>query len=204
MVVSYAEKLKQFSTEKNAVDLLNKLPNNIPTDEIYIKDLSKEITKQKEIQKEKIERPFTYYIQRILIGLLLLSIFILMLPYFTYQFYKLKIKTAKTTKSKSYFSFKAATFLLNQLQVERQQKTFLQFAKQVVDIRYKTSFEEFMLIYLKEKFANQILSNEEDSFANNFYPIFEKRMNVEIALKKRFIRFLNLNRYVKYFFTIEE
>ena len=204
MVVSYAEKLKQFSTEKNASDLLNKLPDNIPTDEVYIKDLSKEIAKQKETQKEKIERPFTYYIQRILIGFLLLSILILMLPYFTYQFYKLKIKTAKTTKSKSYYSFKAATFLLHQLQIERQQKTFLQFAKQVVDVRYKTSFEKFMLIYLKEKFANQTLSNEEASFANNFYPIFEKRMNVEIALKKRFIRFLNLNRYVKYFFTIEE
>jgi hypothetical protein len=204
MVVSYAEKLKQFSTEKNALDLLNKLPTNIPTDEIYIKDLSKEITKQKETQKDDTERPFTYYIQRILIGLLLLSIFILMLPYFSYQFYKLKIKTAKTTKSKSYFSYKAATFLLHQLQVERKQKTFLQFAKQVVDVRYKTSFEKFMLIYLKEKFANQTLSNEEASFVSAFYPIFEKSMKAEIALKTRFIRFFNLNRYIKYFFTIEE
>ena len=183
---------------------MNKLPDNIPTDEVYIKDLSKEIAKQKETQKEKIERPFTYYIQRILIGFLLLSILILMLPYFTYQFYKLKIKTAKTTKSKSYYSFKAASFLLHQLQIERQQKTFLQFAKQVVDVRYKTSFEKFMLIYLKEKFPDQKLSNEEASFANTFYPIFEKRMKAEIALKTRFIRFLNLNRYVKYFFTIEE
>lgn len=204
MVVSYAEKLKQFSQEKNAYELLNKLPKNIPTDEVYIKDLSKEIAMQNEIKKEEIERPFTYYIQRILLAILLLSILILLLPYFTYQFYKLKIKTSKTTKSKSYYSFKAATFLLHQLKIERNNKTVLQFAKQIIDVRYKTKFEKFMIIYLKEKYANQILSNDETQFSKEFYPIFEQRIKEDISFKKRFISFLNLNQYIKYFVIIEE
>ena len=124
MVVSYAEKLKQFSIEKNPIDLLNKLPENIPTDEIYIKDLSKGLIKQNETQKDIIERPFTYYIQRILIAVFIISLFIFMLPLITFQFYKLKIKRAKTSISKAYYSYKATTFLLNQLQIERDEKTF--------------------------------------------------------------------------------
>lgn len=204
MVVSYAEKLKQFSVEKNPIDLLNKLPENIPTDEIYIKDLSKGIIKQNETQKDITDRPFTYYIQRILIAVFIISLFIFMLPLITFQFYKLKIKRAKTSISKAYYSYKATTFLLNQLQIERDEKTFLQFAKQVVDYRFKTSFENFMIIYLKVKFGNQPLSKEQIIFVDSFYPNFEKSINAEISLKTRCIRFLNLNRFIKFFFTIED
>ena len=204
MVVSYAEKLKQYSTEKNAVDLLNKLPQNIPTDEIYIKEISNEKAQQNDNQTEKIDRPYTYYIQRLCIALLLLFVWIGMLPFLTYQYYKLKIKRAKSIPSKSYFIFKAATFLLHQFNKERQQKTYLQFAKQIVDVQYHTSFEKFMLIYLKEKFANQMLSSEEIRFVDSFYDNFENTLKKQFRLKTRIYYFLHVNRYVKYFFTIED
>jgi hypothetical protein len=204
MVVSYAEKLKQYSTEKNAVDLLNKLPQNIPTDEIYIKEISNEKAQQNDNQTEKIDRPYTYYIQRLCIALLLLFVWIGMLPFLTYQYYKLKIKRAKSISSKSYFIFKAATFLLHQFNIERQQKTYLQFAKQIVDVQYHTSFEKFMLIYLKEKFANQMLSSEEIRFVGSFYDNFENTLKKQFRLKTRIYYFLHVNRYVKYFFTIED
>jgi hypothetical protein len=204
MVVSYAEKLKQYSTEKNAVDLLNKLPQNIPTDEIYIKEISNEKAQQNDNQTEKIDRPYTYYILRLCIALLLLFVWIGMLPFLTYQYYKLKIKRAKSISSKSYFIFKAATFLLHQFNIERQQKTYLQFAKQIVDVQYHTSFEKFMLIYLKEKFANQMLSSEEIRFVDSFYDNFENTLKKQFRLKTRIYYFLHVNRYVKYFFTIED
>ena len=49
--VSYAEKLKSFSTEKDAVSLLNKLPALLPIDEVFIKsdlDKTKKTTKDQE------------------------------------------------------------------------------------------------------------------------------------------------------------
>ena len=61
-----------------------------------------------------------------------------------------------------------------------------------------------MLIYLKEKFANQMLSSEEIRFVGSFYDNFENTLKKQFRLKTRIYYFLHVNRYVKYFFTIED
>lgn len=45
--------------------------------------------------------------------------------------------------------YRASTFLLNQLKVERSGRTPYQFAIQIVDKEFNTSFTSFMNIYLK-------------------------------------------------------
>ena len=200
MAVSYAEKLKALSPEKNATALLKKLPSPVPIDEVYLKSLE-EIMKKKELAKEDQERPFTYYLKHI--GLTLLSIILLLfsIPLIVYKWYKFKMR--KGGKSRAYYTYRAATFLLNQLGIERQQKTPWQFAKQIVDTDYGTNFAAFMNVYLKTKYAGKELSQAEETFVASFFDPFEQKIKSHFKPLKRIARFLNLNTFIQYYYLPE-
>ncbi len=203
MVVSYAEKLKAFSPEKNAVALLDKLPAQLPIDEVYIKTL-KDKNKKTEARKEDDEvKPLTYYLMNAAFILLAVILLLFAIPVLVYKWYKFKLNAAKTAKEKSYYAYKSATFLLNQLQIDRYDTTPLYFAKNMVDTRFNTSFGTFMIVYLKSKYANQDLNASDETVINNFFKPFEQKIKSHFKFTTRISRFLNLNQFIRYFHLSE-
>ncbi|MBL7766550.1 MAG: transglutaminase domain-containing protein [Chitinophagaceae bacterium] len=201
MCVSYAEKLKAYSAEKTADLLVRKLPSPAPIDEIYIKDLSKE--KEKEADKTKAEeKPVTWYLKHTLFIALSIFLGLFAIPAIVYLYYRLRIKTSNVNH-RAYYTYKAATFLLNQLQVNRQNLTLYRFAHQSVDPRFHTQFGRFMNIYLKLKYAGQSLNADESKFVEQFYPPFQQSVRKSFGLFTRIKRFFNLNQFIQYYFLPE-
>jgi hypothetical protein len=198
MAVSYAEKLKSYSPEKNIKQLIAKLPQQIPTDELYIKDYAKE--KQQTTEPEKDEtRPLKTYLILTLVLIFLILLCLALLPTLVYQWYKFKRKSSTSTASKAYYSYRASSLLLHMLNVQRSTQTHWQFAKQVVDVHFGTDYASFMNLYLKLKYANQVLNSNEEQKLESFFKPFEQQMKSNFSGFQRFKSFLNLNTFVKYY-----
>ncbi len=198
MAVSYAEKLKAFSPEKNSKQLIEKLPSSIPTDEVYIKDFANE--KQQDIAKDaEKSRPlktYLFFALSFIIGLILVAFFI---PTIVYQWFKFKLKNTSSHDAKAYYTYKASTLLVHMLKVDRAHLTQWQFAKNVVDQKFKTEYASFMILYLKLKYANQTLSESEQRNVILFFKPFEQKVKSHYTWYQRSISFLNLNTFFNYF-----
>ncbi len=199
MLVSYAEKLKQFAPEKTIEPLLNKLSFPIPTDEVYIKLLKEKSKQSQATQAQNIPHPITYYIKRFFVVLLILVGILFLIPTIIYNWYKLKMKYGKHELTKLYSTYKASIMLLNQLKIEQGNMTPLYFARNFVDPQFETSFTTFMTLYLKSKYANQQLSKEENLFVEQFFIPFEKKVKQSFKFSTRVLRFLNINQFISYF-----
>ncbi|MBK6818304.1 MAG: hypothetical protein IPG85_01305 [Bacteroidetes bacterium] len=203
MIVSYAEKLKSFSTEKDAVSLLNKLPALLPIDEVFIKsdlDKTKKTTKD---QEENEIKPLTYYLKHLAFILLTCILLLFTIPIIVYKWYKYKYQHAKNVKEKAYYTYKSATFLLNQLQVDRLDSTPFYFAKHKVDTQFNTDFTSFMIVYLKSKYANQVLNTQDETIIHQFFKPFEQKIKSHYKFTQRISRFLNLNQFVRFYHLSE-
>lgn len=199
MAVSYAEKLKILSTENSVVAMLGKLPNEIPTDDIFIKSI-KEKEKQTSVNKnETVPKPLTYYMKRVFFFLMAFVLACFLLPSVFYTWLKWKMKRSKTINSKAYYTYRSSIFLLNQLKVSRYQETPLYFAKNRVDIDFDTNFTQFMNTYLKTKYSNQELNRDEQNFINHFFNPFQQKVKSKYKLSTRILYFFNLNQFIHYF-----
>lgn len=203
MMVSYAEKLKQFSAEKNAEIMLKKLPESIPTDEVYIKSLKDKLAKTDTKKEDVKPKPITFYLKLIALILIVCGILLFTIPSIVYRWFKYKMNTSKDIKEKAYYSYKASTFLLHQLQENRFDTTPYYFAKNIVDIKYHTNFEKFMNVYLKSKYANQNLNSQDEQNIHNFFPSFEQKIKFHFTKWQRFKKFLHINQFITYF-TLQE
>jgi len=203
MVVSYAEKLKSYSPEKNAVALLDKLPQLLPIDEVYIKSIKDKNKNPDEKKSDSTEKPLTYYLKHIAFILVTLLLLLFSIPVLIYKWYKFKMRQSKSPAEKSYFTYKAATFLLNQLQVHRYESTPLYFARHFVDTRFGTEFSQFMIVYLKSKYANQVLNTRDESVIDQFFTPFEQKIKSQFKFTTRISHFLNLNQFIRFYHLSE-
>ncbi len=198
MAVSYADKLKAFSPEPSIQLLLKKLPQQLPTDEVYIKDLDKE--NQKESAKDNVEqRPLKTYLIWACSILLSLIFLTFLIPTLLYNWFKFKLNNSSNSDAKAYYNYKASTLLLHMLKVDRSTMTQWQFAKNVVDQKFGTEYAIFMNLYLKLKYANQSLSASEQNRLVQFFKPFEQKVKSHYRWYQRCLSFLNLNTFVKYY-----
>ena len=202
MAVSFAEKLKVFSPEKKSADLLKKFPANIPIDEVYIK--TKEKTEQRDATNKIAQQtPWGKYFKHTLAIIISLILLCFAIPLILYRWYNYKRTHSKTAEQKAYYTYKAATFLLHQLEISRGDKTPYQFAKENVDANFNTQFASFMNIYLKTKYAKQSLNVDEENFVSAFYQPFQQSVRSKFKTRKRIYRFLHLNTFIQFYFLPE-
>ncbi len=199
--LSFSEQFKSLPPGENdkLQDIRNKIPLPAPIDEVRILDPEKEKEKKKEVKKET--HPFSLWtvvwITLGIIGGTVLLVF--SLPALIYAFYKWKANRADTAKSKAYWSYMAATYLMNQLGYNRQELTPLQFAQQQVDANFGTEMATFTQVYLKTKYSSMPLLPYEEKTIRLFYPSFIKSVNSKIPFKKRFGKFLNFYRTLSFY-----
>jgi protein-glutamine gamma-glutamyltransferase len=203
MTVSYLDKLNSYAVEKNEKQLLDKMIKPLPMDEFFIKDLKNEKNIEKAQQKPIEFHSWKYYAAIILFSLLGLLIFILCIPRLFYVYLKMRIKLSKQINQQAYYTYQSSLFFLNQYGISLNGLSAYQFAKQKVDAVYGTQFVLFMNAYLKQKYSNQALNSREELTIQNFFKPFEQKIDHAFSFKQRLFNFMNLNRFINYFYLPE-
>lgn len=199
--VSYAEafkKLPPLPTEKTD-QLIKRFPKLAPIDEVYVK---KHIKKEKDSTKPKDSEPQQTSWKNLFFGLLAAIGFLLILfaflPRILFAYFQMRRRMAKSIGNQSYWAFTAVDFYLHQMGFQKGSNTALQFAEQI-DAQMKTSFSEFMKVYLKLKYAQKELNQEEKTILIRFYhqsmPIIKKHL----PFKHRFKSMFKVLRAINYF-----
>jgi transglutaminase-like putative cysteine protease len=203
MGVSYVDALTKFSIERNVKPLLNKLPKKLPIDDLFIKSLKQHSSDKKKVETIAKTCSWRFYIAIVLGSCLVLFLGILLLPSIFYRYLKWKAKHAKRAESKAYYVYRASMFLAKQHGLPQNNLSPLQFAKTKVDMQLNTQLTQFMYVYLKLKFSKQSLTNHEKQFIDNFLQQFETKINTSFKRSQRFRSFVNINRFIDYFYMPE-
>lgn len=200
--VSYADAFKNFTARNGeaAEPLISRFPNPQPIDEVYLKRAPDTLKEEKPIPPKKEEpvngRKILYTAIGIVGGLLILFF---AMPAIVMAYYKSRARNAKTPESKAYWTYRAASFYLNQLGFLRGRRTPMQYARELIDPSLGTSFTGFMSTYLKVKYAKQPLTANEAEKVTAFLPSFFTQVRSRVKGNKRFASFLNPMRTIAFF-----
>lgn len=199
MCINYDTKLNNLKGE-NAKTILQQLPSTLEIDEAYVQDKLK--TKKEEKTDVVDDKPLSFkdYIFYFLFAGICLLVLLFLMPWITLQYYILRLKSAKKRNRKAYFTYKASEFYLHQHGYARKQNTLLDFATKDVEPRFNNSYSQFCNAYLHLKFAPESLDPSENIFILHYWSLFIKATRARIGFWKRLKNFLNLNRYIQYFY----
>jgi hypothetical protein len=182
--------------------VLKSLPSSVPVDEFRLQ-IEKEEQKTEDVPSVDEDRQKTY---NLCIAIIILVIFILFvltvifsIPYTIFVVYARRAKRISDPKRDAYYPYRAAMFLMYQMGYFRNDLTPLQYAGQVIDKNLGTSFGAFTATYLKVKYANQELTNEDSQRILTFYTPFEQAIKSKISRKKRLLRFMNIYNTLEFF-----
>lgn len=217
--VSYSEQFKNIRPAEtdSGISLLKKFPWPAPIDEIKImakdEEVKKEAAKQKKAEPVNWKRVFYTTFGLVLLGILLLF----SMPWLIFQYLHARAKQRPIVKSsgaetlapasidqtmvrrQAYWRFMASAYYLNQMGYERGNMSSAQFARDVVDPKFNTSFSRFMNTFLKTKYSRQPLDNYDAKVISEHYPEFYTQVKSKLAGKYRFSHWLNFYRPVNFF-----
>ncbi len=204
--VSYADAMKKLEpvVGEKGESLMNRFPKPAPVDEVYLK--RKDTGKPEEKpQTTKAEKPLTVKEIAIRAGVVLvLLIFIaFILPAVVWLYYRLRASNATPT-SKAYWVYRASSYYLHICGIPRGEETPMQYATKTIDPMLGTSFTAFMNLYLKQKYANQALTNAEQDKVALFLLPFIKAVRSKVSFSKRLAGFLNPLRMLSFFIKPED
>lgn len=181
------------------------LPKPMPVDEVHIK-IKPEPKKPEPTEKAQAPKyDWTGLILTILlvIGIVLLVVGLL-LPTLVYLYYKVKANTTQNNEKKAYYIHMLALYIFNQLGYYRGSKTTLHYASQVIDPVFGIGYQKFVNVYLKLKYSNQILNNQDLLVINEFHPYFVKQVFAKVGTGKVLKAFFNYVMLQKFFTLPEE
>ena len=199
--LSFSEQFKTLPPMDNddLAAIKKKIPMPAPIDEIRILDPEKEKAKQQAAEKKR--KPFNIWnIAWLTLGLIGAALaLIFSMPALIFAWFRYKSKKDGNIRSKAYWSYTAAMFLVNQLGFERGEKSPLKFAGEDIDQHFNTNFEKFTKAYLKVKYSSLPLLPGEEQSINTFFPAFERSVKEQFPKKSRYGKFLNFYRTISYF-----
>jgi len=205
--VSYAEAFKKMlpGEKESGTSIIGRFPDPAPIDEVYLK--IKEVVQPPEKKAaQQVDKPVSItHILWITGGAFAALILILLaLPSLLFAYYKGRYKGAKNEGAKAYWGYRAATFYLHQVGIFRSNLTPMQYARQVVDPRFGTSFSAFMNVYLKNKYAKQELMPAEKEIVYHFLSPFISKVRIQVKRGTRLLGFISPLRTVSFFVMPEE
>lgn len=199
--VSYAEAFKKMQprNRESGSMLVRRFPDPAPVDEVFLKrKLPPQPEEPAVITVEEPPLGIRQMIQSSLLMAAVLCLLILLMPTLVFRYLLLRYHYAQQEK-KAYHAWRAASFFLHQQGIFREELTPLQYAAQTVDRRFDTSFQAFMILYLKQKYAAQPLTTAELAKATSFLYPFLRKVRQQLRPTHRLKAFLNPLRTVTYF-----
>lgn len=201
MMVSYAEKLKSISVERELNTLLQKLPVLIPIDDVYIQTEKNENKNSETNNNQQNNKSLKYYLRIIAFIVILLFILIILLPRIVYLWYIIQINTTKLAEKKTYYIYRTILYQMHMMGYHRMNKTVLYYASNVIDPALNTRFQDFMQLYLKMKYSSTKIQDNNLKYLTQFYTSFNKKVKEKISFKQRLYNWFHLNRWIDYFVT---
>lgn len=203
--VSYADAMKRIEpigNEKGSA-LVERFPNPVPIDEVYLKrkDTAKPDEKPKATETEKLIT-IEHILATILWSIAGIILFLLLLPRVVYVYYMVRYRSAKNHKA--YWAYRTASYYLHMCGVTRAAETPMQFAINTVDPLFGSTFTAFMNMYLKQKYAKQPLDAYEQQYVDGFLNPFIKQVKKKIRFSNRLIGWSNTGRMLSFFIKPEE
>jgi transglutaminase-like putative cysteine protease len=131
--------------------------------------------------------------------ILIVSTVALSIPYLIFSAYSRRARRMTDPKKDAYYPYRATVFLMYQMGFFRKELTPLQFAEHVVDKNFGTRFLAFTATYLKVKYANQELTNEDSQRLLTFYAPFEHSVKLQTGRKKWLLNFMNIYNTLEFF-----
>jgi len=199
--VSYAEVFKNLKANAgdDGLSLSKRFPTPAPIDELHVKPRFDEVKKQEAV-KEAQAKGTNWKAISIGVGISIAFILLLflLLPRLIFAYMKLRHSSAKSIGNKAFWAYRTAGFYLHQLGYFKGNNTALQHA-QKVDASLATNYTEFMLPYLKLKYAKQELNATEAQTISQFLPVFTSRAKAAIPFKQRFVAFFKVFRAISFF-----
>jgi len=197
LVVSFNEKYRKVRPHyKNEPDsqILKRLPKIIDVNEVHTTPIVKEEEAEKDKNDESVavKKKFIYF----LCILPLLLIIILALPYIYHRILLSKINSTKVLPKKANYQYKHLIFLLNQLGMDREELTPLNFAKFKIDPAFGTQTHEFITCYLKIKYSTEELTDKDKKIIQNFYPKTNHIILSQFKSKQKIFGFLSISRWM--------
>ncbi|MDR1054759.1 MAG: transglutaminase-like domain-containing protein [Prevotellaceae bacterium] len=204
MAISFAQAFADMpkATPKNLDSIIQAFPSPAPIDEFRISTGQKPENQKPETKPADERQSANNYVNLLIVGmalLFLLLILVLLTPWLIHRYYRKKALRVNDAQHDSFYSYRAAMYLLNQLGIQRHDLTPLQYARKEVDAKYETDFERFVLVYLKIKYANQTLSKSEKQIITYFYQPFETQLKSKFTRKQRISKFINIYNTLNYF-----
>jgi hypothetical protein len=182
--------------------VLRKLPPSVSIDEFRVEHKEeKQEPSDESSDDEDSQKNRNLWLVIILFVIIILIVLgtALSIPYIIFSVYSRRAKRISDPKKDAYYPYRAATFLMYQMGYFRNELTPLQYAGQVIDKNLGTSFEAFTATYLKVKYANQELTNEDSQRILTFYAPFEQAIRSKISFKKRLLHFMNIYNTLEFF-----
>jgi transglutaminase-like putative cysteine protease len=182
--------------------VLKNLPSPVPVDEFRLKieEESQKTDNETSINADNKKNYMLWIVVTVLVFIvILITGLIFSIPYIIFSTYARRAKRISDPKKDAYYPYRAATFFMYQMGYFRNELTPLQYAGQVIDKNFGTSFEAFTATYLKVKYANQDLTSEDSQRILTFYAPFEQAIMSEISFKKRLLHFMNIYNTLEFF-----
>jgi hypothetical protein len=182
--------------------ILKRLPSPVPVDEFRLEVKKEEQKPADEVSTDAdIKKTHNLWIAVIiLVAILFIALIIIFsIPYIIFLSYARRARHISDPRKEAYYPYRAAMFLMYQMGYFRNELTPMQYAGQVIDRNFGTSFEAFTATYLKTKYANQELTNEDSQRVLTFYTPFEQAIKSKISFKKQLLHFMNIYNTLEYF-----
>jgi hypothetical protein len=207
LAISFTRMDDVLEPKNPALDaVLKKLPSPVQIDEFRV-EIKKEEQKPEEEtifgNDKNMTENFWFVIAIFALIIFVVLATVLSIPYLIFSIYSQRAKRITDPKKEAYYPYRAATFLMYQMGFFRNELTPFQYAGQVIDKNLGTSFEAFTATYLKVKYANQELTNEDSQRILTFYAPFEHSIRSKISFKKRFLNFMNIYNTLEFFTRLQ-
>ena len=206
IIVSYKDETKTIPVPRKGISIeqqLNGFPSPIIADEIHIRPREKEKKKEESTTKGVIkeeEKKITWqeiaWLAAKGIGSLLIFILLLPLMYLVYRL--LCIVLARDVNAKADQIYRAALYRFHMAGLQRENETPLDYAHLKVDPTLGTSFEEFMRLYLRLKYANGNLRQGDDIIIDQFARTIGSAIRKKIGFRL-IINYFNVLLALRYF-----
>ncbi len=206
LIISYKDDIKQIPQPRADISIENQVtafPSPIIADEIHIRgtenEKKKEDTGNKLVNETRNNITWRDVARVVVKGIVGLLILLLLLPLLYLLYRLLRIALAKGTTAKADHVYRAALYRFHMAGFERESQTPLIYASTKIDPALHAGFEEFMILYLRLKYANGTMRLEDMEIIRRFAKDVGPSIRKKNSIIRRTINYLNVLLALRYF-----
>ncbi|HNP17621.1 MAG TPA: transglutaminase domain-containing protein [Fulvivirga sp.] len=198
LVVSFDQSISTMTEQRSwesTTKFLNRLPKVINIDEVHLDPKPEKVEPLEEVKENRMAEVIEQWVNYFLIGFAVLVVLLFAAPYLHYKSLLSRVSKSKNEKQRAVSIYKHSHFILNQLGIGRGNSTPMVYAMEKVDPKFGTNLQAFIDIYLKLKYSKEVISVEESTFLEKFYPDFNQQVLQQYTAKEKILNFLKVNRW---------